>query len=118
VETTIVQLNLDIENRIASQGAFGHHAAETLLDSREEFLGNVAAHHHRFEDEAGAGLAGTDTVIDLTELTGTTGLLLVSVGIIDFLGDGFAVSDLRLADDHFHLDVQVKLAHALENGFA
>ena len=50
----------------------------------------------------------------------------MGVRVLDRLGDAFAVGDLRFANDRFHtvgalqdvdLNVEVKLTHALENGF-
>ena len=70
---------------------------------------------------------GLEGVVDLRELTGTTGLLLVSVAVGDCLGDGFAVSNLWGTDFDFHVvralqdvdfNVEVKLTHSLENGLA
>ena len=71
---------------------------EALFDARDVFLRHRAADDLRFELEALAGLVRLDDELDPRELTGTAGLLLVSV--IDFraLGDPLAERHLRRAD--------------------
>jgi hypothetical protein len=68
-----------------------------------------------------------DVAAHARELARATGLLLVGVGELAALGDGLAVRDLRLAGDDLaavlaahalHVDVQVELAHAADDGLA
>jgi len=65
--------------------------------------------------------------IDTRELAGAAGLLLVNVVLGHLPGDLLAISDLRSTDIGFHLvgalkdidlDVEVELAHALEDGLS
>ena len=74
----------------------------------------------------GRDLERLDRELDLRELAGTTGLLLVRVVVtLDGLLDRLAVRDLRLADVRLDAelalhavdqDVEVQLAHALDDG--
>jgi len=100
---------------------------KTFLNGREEFLRYVTAHDGGRELVTGARFAGLDAIVDLTELAGTTRLLLVGVGVFYQLGDGLAIGDLRLAHVQLHtigaledvyLHVKVQFAHALEDGLA
>ena len=68
-----------------------------------------------------------DDVVDPGELTRATGLLFVRVGILDPRADGFTVGYLRLSDldldavgalEDIHLDIEVQLTHALDDGLA
>ncbi|KEP72709.1 hypothetical protein HR12_41035, partial [Microbacterium sp. SUBG005] len=73
----------------------------------------------------GRDLEGLDRELDLRELTRTTGLLLVGVVVtLDRLADGLAVRHLGLSDVGLDLelalhavdeDVEVELAHALDD---
>ena len=127
METTVHQGDLYVQHREAGQHTLAHHAAEALLNRRPEFTRYVTAGDLGLEGKAAVGLARLQDVVDLRELTGTTGLLLVGVAVFNTLGDGLAVGHLRLA--HFNLDtvgtledvdldIQVQLAHTLDDGLA
>ena len=121
------QGDLAVEQRITGQHAFDDTGFETLLDRRPEFARHVATGDLGFKQKAAAGFARLDGVFNLGVLTRAAGLLLVGVGILHTLGDGFAVGHLRLANHDFHamgttqnvdLDVEVQFAHALQNALA
>ena len=127
MERTVQQRELDVEQRITGQGTFCHADVEGFFDGTPVLARYVAAGHLRFELVTGVFLGRLDTIIDLGELTGAAGLLLVRVGVFDRHRDRLAVSHLRFAHVHFdvvralqdvHLDVQVQLAHTLDQGFA
>ncbi len=124
METTVVERDLEVQAGVAGERALVDGGLEALVHGGDVFLRHVAADDLGLEDETGAGFAGLDDVVDLRELAGTTGLLLVGVAVVDRLGDGFAVGDLRRADvdldlvgalEDVDLDVEVELAHALED---
>ena len=82
--SAVDQRHHDIDHREAGDNARSQHAVEALFDARDVFLRHVAADDLRFEDEAGAGLAGLDDTRP-RELAGTAGLLLVGVSLPRFL---------------------------------
>ncbi len=87
----------EVEQRESGKNTFFLGKLEALLNRRPEFLGHVSTNNLRFEFESfTTWLERLDDVVDLTELTGTTGLLLVSVGVFDTLRDRLAVGNLRL----------------------
>ncbi len=126
VETTFVERDLEVQARVTGKRSFIDGGFEAFFDGGDELFRDAAADDLRFEDEAGTWLAGLDGVVDFRELTGTTGLLLVGVAVVDRFGDGFAIGDLWGADGDLDLvgpledvdfDVEVKLTHALEDHF-
>ncbi len=126
VEATFVERHLEVEARVAGEWAFVDRGFETFFHGGDEFFRDAAADDFGLEDEAGACFAWLDGVVDFRKLTGTTGLLLVGVAVVDGLGDGFAIGDLWRADGDLDLvgaledvdfDVEVKLAHAFEDHF-
>src|SRR3954467_3167005 len=123
----IDQLHLEVDDREADkrtgQGRFAH----ALFDRRDIFLRNVAALDVVGKDEARAALAGLELDLDLGELAGTARLLLMGVGQLDRLLEIFAIGDLRRADIGLDLelalhaidqDLEVELAHSLDDGLA
>ena len=98
-----------------------------LFNRTPVFARYIAARNLRLEHVAFCWSRRFDDVVDLAELTRTTRLFLVRVGVVNRLRDRLAVGDLRLA--HFDvdvvrapqdvdLDVEMQLAHALDQGFA
>ena len=90
-------------------------------------LGTVPPTIFALELVALACLVGLEAQLDARELTRTAGLLLVRVVDLGRARECLAVGDLRGADVGFDavralqdvdLDVEVKLAHALEDGLA
>ena len=68
-----------------------------------------------------------DFILDLAVLTRATRLLLMGVGVFDRFCDRFPVGDLRLthfnvnvvrASQYVDLNVEMQLAHALDQRFA
>ena len=101
--------------------------AHALLDRRDIFARDVAALDLVEEGDAGAALARGDRDLDLAELAGAARLLLVGVGQLDRLREALAIGDLRSADIGLDLelalhavdqDVEVELAHALDDRLA
>src|SRR5690606_9712460 len=100
---------------------------QALLDAGDELLRHRAAYHLVLEHEAGRGLARLDRDLHPRELTGPSGLLLVGVVDRNRLGDLFAIGDLRRADvgvdlvaapENVDLDIEMQLAHSLEDRLA
>jgi hypothetical protein len=127
VERAILQRDLEVEQRESTQRPLLLHDLEALLDGGNEFLRDLAADDLGLEHEPFARLGGLDGVFDLCELTRTTGLLLVRVGVLHRLRHRLAVGDLRRADvdrnavataQNVDLDVEVELAHPLEDRLA
>src|SRR6266508_626228 len=128
----VLQCHLDVHHRVAGEHAELHGFLAALVHRRDVLPGDAATGDG--VDELVAALAtglhaGRLDVDDhATELTRTTGLLLVRVvDLLDLLGDRLAVGDLRLADIRLdaeltlhpvdqHLEVQ--LAHAGDDRLA
>mmetsp|Transcript_13376 Transcript_13376/g.27623 ORF Transcript_13376/g.27623 Transcript_13376/m.27623 type:complete len:447 (+) Transcript_13376:96-1436(+) len=102
---------------------------DALLDAGDVLLGDVAALDVGLELEVHGALLvellGREGDLDARVLAGTSGLLLVGVVDIGRLGDGLAVGDLGGADVGLDVelalhavddDLEVKLAHALDDG--
>ena len=126
MESTVDQGHFEIEHGETCQHTSIFGQFEAFLNGGPVFLRHVTADNLGFEFEAFAtGLERLDDVVDLTKLTGTTRLLLVSVGIFDGLSDCLAVGHLGGTHVNFDtvrtlenvdLNVEVKLTHPLENG--
>src|SRR3546814_1439849 len=91
------------------------------------FARNVAALDLVEEGDARAAFSGSDADLDAAELARAARLLLVGIVDVDGLRERFAVRHLRRADVRFDLelalhaideDVEVKLAHALDDRLA
>src|SRR5699024_3002571 len=132
VVSTIQQGSLDVHQREASEVAVLHGVLDTLVDRRDVLLRNTATGD--LVDEL-VGLLGTlfrlqrlESNDHASELTGTTGLLLVRVlELLDRLLDGLAVSNLRstnvcldleLALHAVNQNVEVQLTHTADDGLA
>src|SRR3954451_10311788 len=129
----VLERELHVDHRVAGEHAELHGALTTLVDRR-----NVLARHattrdgvHELVPSAGARLrigVRLEAHHNLRELAGATGLLLVGVAVVrDLLADGLAVSVLLLADGGLDAelalhpvdeDLEVKLAHAGDDGLA
>src|SRR5260221_14260144 len=116
---------LEIDHRESGEHAGAEHRFETLLDTGNEFLGHRAADILVFEYETTACRQRLTDDLDLGELAGTAGLLLVLVVNGDRPRDPLAISHLRGADIGIHLvgapedvdlDVEMQLAHAANDG--
>ncbi len=102
-------------------------AFETFLDRRDELPRHRAADDLVLERKAGAGRVRLGNDLDARKLAVAAGLLLVHV--VDRGGPGnlLAIGDLRRADigvdligapEDIDLDVEMQLAHALDDGLA
>src|SRR6476660_3890954 len=127
----VLERELHVDHRVAGEHAELHGLLAALVDR-----GDVLLRHATTGDvvdelvaraDAGLGVdVRTEVDDDLGELTRTTGLLLVGVGVLlDRVADGLAVGDLRLADSGLDAelalhavdeDLQVELAHAGDDG--
>ena len=121
------QRYLDIDDREAGKHTSTHDRVQALFDAGDVFLRNRSADDLGLELVALALLVRLDDDLDARELARTAGLLLV--GIVDSGRpyDGLAIGDLRGADidldlvgalQDVDLDVEMKLAHALDDGLA
>ena len=128
--STVNQGCLDTNNGVASEDTELHCVLDTGVNGGDVFAGNTTTGDDVVElvelfSIEGDGFEGD---LNLRELTGTTGLLLVGVvDLLDLLGDGFAVSNLGLTNVSLNLefalhtvndDVEVELAHAADFGLA
>ena len=123
MERTVKKFNLEAVKRIATEDTALHGVFKAFLNRGNEFLGDITAGHLVLELQATfleVFVHGTHVHDDVSELTTTTGLLLVNLAEVDSLGDGFFVVHLRLALVTFHLelalqtvddDVEVKFTH-------
>ena len=122
---TIEDNRLHIHYREAGDNAFRQHGLNALVDGRQEGVGNCATVYLRLVFVAVADV-GLQAQADFGELTGATGLLLVTVCGLAGAGDGLLVGHawhpgvqvdaqpLCAADSQLH----VRLAHAFEQGLA
>ena len=83
VVATVEYVDFYVQYREASQRTFVHHSLEAFLDGWEEFLRNVTTHNRGLEHETRTWLTWLHAVINLTVLTRTTRLLLVSVAVFN-----------------------------------
>src|SRR5690606_15549602 len=119
--------DLHVDDREADQHAGIPNTLHALFDARDVLTRHGAADDGAFELVALAGLVRLELQLHARELTGAAGLLLVRVVDVRRARERLAVGDLRLADvgldvvgalQDVDLDVEVKLAHALQNGLA
>ena len=95
---TIVQRDLDVDDRVPGENTGEHGALNTGIDRGNVFLGDRAADEGVDKLVTLAGLVGLDMDLDVTVLTLTTALTGVLGILIDSLSDGLLVGDLRSAD--------------------
>ena len=126
MEAAVHERDLHVEEWEACEGPFIHGHAEALLYRGPEFSRHVTARHLGFEHVPRPYFPRLHGVVNLSELPRTPGLLFVGVGIRNRRGDRFPVGHLRLTDgdvdavgplEDIHLDVEVKLTHALDDRF-
>src|SRR6478735_830951 len=127
VRGTVEDRRLDADHRVPGEDAVLHGIAETGIDRGDVLARDAATRDLVLElvDLVALDLERLDRELDLRELAGPTGLLLVRVVVLlDRALDGLAVRDLGLA--HVGLDVElalhavdqdveVELAHALDD---
>ena len=118
---TVVQFDTDVDDLVTGDRAVFQSLFDTFFYAADVFLRDRTANDMVDEFEAFAGFSRIDTDLDMTILSGTTGLLLVLVVHVDFLGERLFVGDLRLADVSLYLeltqesvddDLKMQLAHA------
>ncbi len=120
--------HLDVLDRVTSENTELHGFLDTSVDRGDVFLRDTATGDGVDEFVTRASFLRLEIDDDATELTGTTGLLLVRVfDLLDLLAEGLAVGHLRLADVRLDLelalhavdqDVEVELAHACDDRLA
>ncbi len=125
---TVEQRHADTLERVAGEDTELHGLLATGVDRGDVLLRNAATGDLVHELVALAGLDRLDRDLDLRELAGATGLLLVRVvDALDGLADRLAVRDLRLADVGLDLELtlhtvdqhlEVQLAHTRDDGLA
>src|SRR5690606_7755053 len=103
------QRRLDAHDRVAGEDAVLHGVLDAGVDARDVLTRDAATGDGVLELVELALLRGVQRLegdLDLRELAGTTGLLLVRVVVLlDRLADGLAVGDLRLADVRLDLEL-------------
>src|SRR6478752_9815215 len=129
----VLEGELHVHHGVAGEHAELHGLLATLVDRGDVLLRHTTTGHvvHELVARAGAGLrvdVRTEVDDNLGELTRTTGLLLVGVGVLlDRVADGLAVGHLRLADGRLDAelalhavdqDLEVELAHAGDDRLA
>src|SRR6478735_2259199 len=129
----VLEGELHVHHGVAGEHAELHGLLATLVDRRDVLLRHATTGHvvHELVARAGAGLrvdVRTEVDDNLGELTRTTGLLLVGVGVLlNRVADGLAVGHLRLADGRLDAelalhavdqDLEVQLAHAGDDRLA
>ena len=101
----VVQRDLDVDHRITGEHAREHRALDTGIDRRDILLGNAAADRGVDELVALAGLIGLNVDLDMTVLALTAALAGILGVLIDGLGDGLLIGDLRRADVRLDLEL-------------
>ena len=100
VVLAVVDLDLDVLQRVAGDRALVHHLTHALLDRGQELPGDGAAEGGVLEDqpvERVLDVSGErlDAKVDLAELAGAAGLLLVAVVPLGLGADRLLVGDPR-----------------------
>ena len=127
---TIDELGLHAEDGVAGDDTLAEDGLDALLNTGDVLPGDGTALDVGLELEVHATLfvrevLGLELDLDASVLAGTTGLLLVGVVDLGGLGDGLTVRDLGSADVGLDLelaehavddDLEVELAHALDDG--
>src|SRR4029079_9503608 len=117
----------DIEHGEAGEHPGIDDALHTLQHAGDIFLRHVAADHLVLELEALALLVRLDDELYAGELARAAGLLLLRVVLLRALRCGLAIGHLRRTDIGLDLeltphaiddDVEMKLAHAFDDGLA
>ena len=112
-------------NRITCQYTGIHSGAQTFFNTRNIFLRNVTADNRIIKFKTGITFHRFKFNFNLSELTGTTGLFLVSVFNIARFRNGFTISYLRITNICINLkfttqtinnNIQVQFAHTFNNG--
>ena len=125
MESTIVESDFEVQTRIAGKNTLFERGLEALLNCGPVFLWNVTTDNGRLELETFTRLKRSKSVVDFSELTGTTRLFLVGVAIGNLLGDSLTVSNLWSAYIHLNFmsplqdidfNIEVKLTHSFKNG--
>ena len=101
----VVQLDLDVDNRVTGEDTSLEGALDTGVNRGDIFLRNRAADDRVDELVTLAGLVGGDADLDVAVLAFTAGLTGVLVVDVSIAADGFAVGDLGLADVGFDLEL-------------
>ena len=125
---TVDELDANVLDRVASQNARMQRFLDALVDSGDVFLGNNAADDLVLEQVALASFLRVHVDDRMAVLAATTGLTHeLAFGAEHFVARTLAVSNLRLADVRFDLelteqtvddDLEVQLAHASDDGLA
>jgi len=89
----VIESSLQADKRIAGENALLNCVAQTLFNRGEEVSGNRAAENFLGEDEVILLILGLEANPNVTELTGTTGLLLVTAVSLNATLDLLAVSN-------------------------
>src|SRR6266436_6636662 len=122
---TVDQRHLEIDHREPRQDARSQDRFEALFDAGNVFLRYRSTDDFVLELEASSRRQRFGDDFDASKLARPAGLLLVGIIDGDPLGDLLAIGDLRRADigvdpvaalEDVDLDLEMKLAHAFEDG--
>ncbi len=127
MEGAVDEFDLDVDHRVAGLDAVLQRLSHPLLSRADEFARDGAALDFVDELEALPGRR-LDVDHDVAELAAAAGLAdEARLDLLDLLADRLAVGDLRLADVGLDFELaqhavddhlEVKLAHAVDQGLA
>ena len=127
VEAAVVELHLEVHDRIAGDVAAGRGLLNALVDGRDVLARDGSAHDGVLEGIAGAARGAFHLDPAVAELAAAAGLLLVASLHLHLALDGFAVGHLRSLQVDVDLEaalgaldgkLDVELAHAGEQDVA
>ena len=113
VVRAVDERHLEVDERVAGDGAVRRGLDDALLDGRAELLRDGAAEDLVLEDEAAAARQRLEDDLAVAELPAPAGLLLVAALHLGARRDGLLVGDLRRVERH--LDV-VAVLQLLDDG--
>ena len=110
---------LDVDNGVVCLDALGSSFAEALFNCGDKLTRNSTTNNCIYEFEDTVFCTGLEANGTLTELSSTTGLLLMFTFSFNHLADSFAVSDTRLTEFCFSVELILNfLADDIELHFA
>ena len=123
----VIERRLEVDHREARQHTVIDRALEAFFNAGDVFLRHRAADHVVLELVAGAGRHRLEADLDAGVLARAASLLLVGIVDLGNTRDGLAIGHLRRADIGLDLelalhavddDLEMELAHPLDDGLA
>ncbi len=126
---TIVYVSINTNNGESAEDTCVGCFFDTFADCGDVFLGNSTADNGGFKLEQLVAICihGLEFNFTMSVLSTTTGLFCIFVFLVNRLGNGFLVSNLRSTNVSFHLeftkqtvndDFQMELTHTCDNGLS